>query len=162
MKRSRSLIRALLWAAVILTAAMIFIFSSESGEDSAETSDALTMAVIRLFDTGYEQREAEEQADIYEFASLVVRKCAHFSEFALLGLFLRWLFASYTDRHRSMAAWGIGTAYAVTDELHQLFVTQRAAMGMDVAVDSLGVMAGVLLAWALMTLAKSARGGDAA
>ena len=162
MKNGKRWVRVLLWAAVCMTAVMIFLFSAETGEKSSETSDTVTEAVIRLFDAGYDQRTPEEQEDIFSFASLVVRKCAHFTEFALLGLLVRLLFASYTDRHRSLAAWGAGTAYAVTDEVHQYFVSQRAAMGADVLIDSLGVMAGVLVAWTLVALVKRAKGADRA
>ena len=161
MSRRKPGLRIFLWLMVLGTAALIFAFSAESGELSSATSDAVTQFFIRIFDTLYDTRPAAEQTDEFRFASLIVRKCAHFSEFALLGLWLRWLFAAYTERHRSLAAWGIGTAYAVTDEVHQLFVSQRAAMPMDVLIDSLGVMAGVLVAWAAWTLAKRRRGGSA-
>ena len=158
MNRRIRVLRAFLWLMVIVTALLIFSFSSETGELSTVTSDAVTRFFIGLFDPVYDGRTAEEQRDVFRFASQIVRKCAHFSEFALLGLWLRWLFAAYTDQHRSLAAWGIGTGYAVTDEVHQLFVSQRAAMPVDVLIDSLGVMAGVLVAWAVWTLCRRRKG----
>lgn len=70
---------------------------------------------------------------------LVLRKLAHFAEFAVLGgLLYRWL------RH-SPAALAAGLAYAATDELHQAFVRGRQGSPLDWLVDAAGVAVGVLL-----------------
>ncbi len=70
---------------------------------------------------------------------LVLRKIAHFCEYAILGaLFLRAL-------GREVPATAAGIAYAATDELHQHFVAGRHAAVRDVAIDAAGVLAGVLL-----------------
>ncbi len=70
---------------------------------------------------------------------LVLRKLAHTAEFAVLGaLLLRTL----RDDWAALAA---GVAYAVSDELHQHFVPGRVGSPLDVAIDSVGVAAGLLL-----------------
>ena len=70
---------------------------------------------------------------------LVLRKIAHAAEFAVLGaLLLRAL----RDERAALAA---GVAYAVSDELHQHFVPGRVGSPLDVAIDAVGVAAGVLL-----------------
>ena len=70
---------------------------------------------------------------------LVLRKIAHASEFAVLGaLLLRAL----RDERAALAA---GVAYAISDEVHQLFVPGRVGSPIDVAIDSAGVAIGVLL-----------------
>jgi VanZ like family len=70
---------------------------------------------------------------------LVLRKLAHFCEYAILGaLLLRAL-------GREALAVAVGVAYAATDELHQNFVAGRHAAFRDVAIDAAGVLAGVLL-----------------
>jgi VanZ family protein len=69
----------------------------------------------------------------------VLRKIAHFLEYAILGvLLLRAL-------GRPELAVAAGAAYAATDELHQHFVAGRHAAVRDVAIDAAGVLAGVLL-----------------
>jgi len=70
---------------------------------------------------------------------LVLRKLAHACEFALLGALL--LRALRDER----AAFAAGVAYAISDEVHQLFVAGRVGSPRDVAIDSVGVVAGVLL-----------------
>ena len=46
----------------------------------------------------------------------------------------------------STYAWAAGTLYAVTDEIHQLFVPGRACAPLDMLIDSAGVAAGVIIA----------------
>ena len=70
---------------------------------------------------------------------LVLRKCAHLTEYAILGaLLLRAL-------GREAPAFLAGVAYAVTDELHQHFVRGRHASPVDVAIDAVGVAVGMLI-----------------
>jgi len=70
----------------------------------------------------------------------VLRKCAHVTEYAILGaLLLRAL-------GRELPAFLAAVAYAATDEIHQHFVRGRHASPIDVAIDAAGVALGVL-AW---------------
>jgi VanZ family protein len=71
---------------------------------------------------------------------LVLRKLAHFGEYAVLG----FLLVRALGREPLAAAFGV--AYAGSDELHQHFVRGRHAAFRDVAIDSAGVLAGLLLA----------------
>jgi VanZ family protein len=71
----------------------------------------------------------------------VLRKCAHMTEYAVLGALLFRAF------EREMPAFLGGIAYAATDELHQHFVQGRHASPVDVAIDAVGVAIG-LFAWA--------------
>jgi VanZ family protein len=70
----------------------------------------------------------------------VLRKCAHVTEYAILGaLLLRAL-------GREVPAFLAALAYAASDELHQHFVAGRHASPVDVAIDAVGITFG-LLAW---------------
>jgi VanZ like family len=75
---------------------------------------------------------------------LVLRKVAHAGEYAVLGLLLLRALA------RPWAAFLLGAAYAVTDEIHQTFVPGRAGSPVDVAIDAAGVAAGVLVGLRLL------------
>ncbi len=75
---------------------------------------------------------------------LVLRKIAHFGEYAVLGLLLA---RAVGRRPLALAA---GVAYAASDELHQHFVAGRHAAVRDVLIDSAGVLAGVLAAHVLL------------
>ena len=70
---------------------------------------------------------------------LVLRKIAHACEFAVLGALL--LRALRDER----AAFAGGVLYAISDEVHQLFVPGRVGSPIDVAIDAIGVAVGILL-----------------
>ena len=44
-----------------------------------------------------------------------------------------------------LIAWGIGTLYAVSDEIHQVFIDGRSCELRDIAIDAGGVLLGVLI-----------------
>jgi VanZ family protein len=69
----------------------------------------------------------------------VLRTCAHLVEYAILGALLQRAF------RREPLAVLAGSAYAVTDELHQSFVGGRQGSPLDWVIDTVGVVAGVLL-----------------
>jgi VanZ family protein len=69
---------------------------------------------------------------------LVLRKLAHFCEYAVLGFLL------FRALGREPLAAVLGVAYAGSDELHQHFVRGRHAAFRDAAIDAAGVLAGVL------------------
>jgi VanZ family protein len=70
---------------------------------------------------------------------LVLRKLAHVSEYALLGLLLT------RAARRPVVAVVLAAAYAVTDEVHQTFVEGRHGAPLDVAIDTVGAIVGVLV-----------------
>jgi len=74
---------------------------------------------------------------------LVLRKLAHLAEYAILGMLL------LRAVRRPAVALALGGLYAVSDEVHQTFVEGRVGAVLDVAIDTLGVLAGVL-AWTLV------------
>lgn len=146
--------RLILWLGVIAIAAMIFGFSSQNGETSSSLSGLIVQEVIRIVDPDYDQHPPEEQQNIYNFVDRLVRKTAHFLEYAALGFFIRLLIGSYGLRPPTRISWLIGTLYACTDELHQLFISQRSAMWQDVLLDSGGVLAGIIAAYTCLVLAQ--------
>lgn len=133
----------------ITIAVMIFIFvqSAMPGEVSGAESNIIAHFIAGI--TGWDE----------QVLSIFVRKAAHFTEFLILGICLsvnmndlraKKIAAGEISAHDSarmywLAAWLIGTAYAMTDEFHQLFVPDRAGSLTDVCIDSAGVAAGVLI-----------------
>ena len=82
-----------------------------------------------------------------------LRKAAHFSEFAALGMSFTWLFGMLSGKK----AWYLslplicGAAAAAIDETIQLFSPNRGPSIKDVGIDTCGVIAGIavlsLLHW---------------
>jgi VanZ family protein len=70
---------------------------------------------------------------------LVLRKLAHTAEYAILGALL------VRATGRAGLALALGSAYAASDEIHQVFVAGRHGSPIDVAIDAVGVAVGIAL-----------------
>ena len=70
---------------------------------------------------------------------LVLRKIAHAAEFAVLGALLARALRT------AWPAVALGVLYAISDEVHQTFVSGREGSLLDVAIDAVGVALGVAL-----------------
>ena len=140
----------------IIWAIVIFMFSSRNGNESTSDSSRLGMEICRIFVDGFENMASKEQFDLAKRIDYPVRKAAHATEYAILGIFI---FGSMYNGKKSCGstdgrkagiikyafpAWTAGTFYAVTDEIHQLFVPGRSGKALDVCIDSTGVFAGIL------------------
>ena len=143
------MLTTLLTAAVMV---MIFAFSTEDAEHSDRTSGLISRRVLSIIHPEYEQLEESRQKLLYDDVQHIVRKCAHFTEYMLLGLLLRMCLESWFGRKikhsRSLALAGVcgRTVYACTDEFHQLLIEGRSGQWSDVLVDGSGVLLGVLIA----------------
>ncbi|MDE7100233.1 MAG: VanZ family protein, partial [Anaeroplasmataceae bacterium] len=84
----------------------------------------------------------QEQTRMLTNISYIVRKLAHYSEYAILGLFLFLAVSSFTKRQNYvfLISGFIGILYAITDEFHQSFVSDRTPMVKDVVIDSIGLI----------------------
>lgn len=84
-------------------------------------------------------------------ANFVVRKCAHFLEYSVMGLLWAQALAPWVGKvHRSrrmVLALVAGVAVAVVDETIQLSVPGRSGQVTDVLLDSAGVAFGIAVAW---------------
>lgn len=76
-------------------------------------------------------------------SSFLLRKAAHFTEFAALGACLGWLFGMLGKGVIPPFLWGV--AAACVDETIQMFVPGRGPGIRDVCIDSSGVFVGLLL-----------------
>ena len=70
---------------------------------------------------------------------LALRKLAHAAAYAVLGVLLM------RATGRGGLAFALGALYAVSDEVHQTFVPDRLGSPIDVAIDAIGVVSGVVL-----------------
>ena len=135
-------------ALVLLIMGLIFYFSAQTGPESGGSSGRVDFVFIRRLFPDFGSYSAQRQWDLYFLMDFIVRKTAHLLEFAALGFALRLHLQAVTRfrpiRRPQFLAWGIGSLYAASDELHQFFTPGRAARLADVGIDSLGVILGVL------------------
>jgi len=84
------------------------------------------------------------------FGEGILRKIAHFVEFACLGALLCWLFSML--KQCRLYAFGCGFLAACVDETIQVFVPGRGPGIKDVLLDSVGVVCGIALLLAGYTI----------
>ncbi len=120
-------------ASLVLTVAVmstIFFLSAQNAEESTHTS-AWVLRLVQFF--------------IPKATEEIVRTAAHFSEFALLSFLTANVFYARFGKTKQplpiICAWG----YAWTDEIHQIFVPDRAFQLFDLGVDLGGIVLGALV-----------------
>lgn len=86
--------------------------------------------------------------------SFILRKFAHFSEFAALGMVLCWFFGMTQNRKWKAILLPLlgGITAAGIDETIQIFSPGRYASIVDVGIDSAGVLTGIAVLLALTAL----------
>lgn len=119
-----------LWILTLLCMTAIFYFSSQPAVQSSGQSSAVTIILQRLFHT---------QA----ITNHIVRKTAHFIEFAGLGfLTSASVLLTFSKRYLGVI---IASLYAATDEIHQIFVDGRSCQLTDWMLDTVGIITGALI-----------------
>ena len=137
---------------VLAVAVMIFLFSAQDAKESSKTSKSVAMVFVRLFRPDFAQLSSDERWTILHYYDGVVRKAAHCFEFFLLGTFLFLALHGLKVRACRLIAWIGGTLYACSDEFHQMLVDGRGPQIVDVVIDSIGVVLGILLGMRLLAL----------
>ena len=154
MERRQKITLAVSAVAVVVLCAFIFYMSAQPAVDSDGISIGVADRLARLFVPGFDSLPFEQQQELLVQLNHPIRKAAHFMEFMVLGMLTGNLVIQIA-RARNVAcktfvlvatAWAAATLYAVTDEIHQMFVPGRACMVSDMGIDAAGVLAGVVVA----------------
>lgn len=136
------------WAVLLLLwCGLLFYFSAQPGDISSQQSNSVGLLVGHIFVPDFASLSEAEQLSYVASISHSLRKLAHFGAFFMLGVLAMGLFSSLFRRPiwQLLAAFGVGLLYAATDEFHQLFVAGRSGQLSDVAIDSTGVLVGMLV-----------------
>ena len=125
--------RLWLWITAVL-GVLVFIFANslQSGEASGKESGALLAWLSRFFPF---------------LTHHLLRKLAHFCEYALLGGILAFapVLLPVSARRAYLLAFFFGIAVSLLDEGIQIFVPGRGASFTDVLIDSTGYLSALLL-----------------
>ena len=153
MEMRKTWIRILTTTMTIGMMALIFFFSTEPAVKSDSTSGIIAERAADVVRPGWRKMPVKERKTFFDQVQHVVRKCAHFTEFMLLGFSMRLCLESWMGKRKPLSglAWAGGTIYAALDEM-QIMVDGRSAQIRDAGIDCAGVLAGVLLAVMLTRL----------
>jgi len=141
----------LLTAAVMI---LIFAFSAQDAQVSGNMSEDVTVWMLPF--------AAKLSPEEMELLNHMVRKCAHALIYSLLGGFSAGFALTWYRKGRKGCgvfclagmAWLFSALYAVSDELHQMFVPGRGPAVSDVLLDCAGAAVGIGAAVTLFLLFK--------
>ena len=135
------------WILTFLIMAVIFHFSAQTAVESTDVSNSFSEKIIRILQPVTKITE-EEIPSAVESMDGIIRVLAHYSVFLLLGTSC-YLAAYFTKNLRrifkSMYSVGICVAYAISDEIHQLFVPGRSFQVSDIITDTAGILTGTAI-----------------
>lgn len=144
----KKIVRILSFLPAVTWMVLIFSFSAAPAVESSETSDGISYKIVKVMAAlpflDWEEEELEEKA---ETLHVPIRKAAHFSEYALLAVL--WVIPlgcmTKTNKKRMIVALLLCIMYAVSDEIHQLFVPGRDGNIKDVLIDTAGAGFGIVV-----------------
>ena len=127
------------WILVLACMIVIFCLSAQNGEESSELSGSFVMSILNWM--GITISEA------------LLRTFAHMLEFMGLALLLfNAIYATWENKLTSVFAFSGTVLYAITDEIHQIFVPDRAFQLSDILVDSTGALIGFIASFVILKL----------
>lgn len=132
--------KLLSWLAAVIWMAVIFYLSHQPATTSSELSSGLTQFMMNTIEIIVPNQDLNGEA-----FHLYVRKGAHFFAYFMLGILV--LHALRCSKLLGFQCVGfallICVLYAVSDEVHQLFITGRSGEIRDVLIDSAGSSVGI-------------------
>lgn len=141
----------ILWLAIsVCWMVLIFCFSSQPAEQSAELSTGVLSSNLELLPSGATE-------DLLLRYHTPLRKLAHFGLYFVLGLSLTNALREQRLVPNVPAAIVLSALYAASDEFHQSFVAGRGPQVSDVLLDTAGAATGAILMGALYLMVRKRR-----
>lgn len=130
---------------IVVNCFTIFMFSSQ---DSVESSNTSGVVVDRVVNTISKVNKKVKKENIRDSVTFWVRKCAHFSIYAMLGVWLMLFLNTFeiSTKNKVIICIIFGLSYAISDEVHQGFVGGRSTEIRDVLIDTAGCFIGCMIA----------------
>ena len=121
------------WYPSLILMVIIFVLSNFPAADSDQQSGLIVNTLTTIF----------PDLEMVKPLVTIVRKMAHFIEYALLGFFTARAF----KLSKKSSWWSIlfCVIYAATDEFHQTFIPGRSGELRDVLVDTAGATVGTVI-----------------
>ena len=159
---NKRILRFIALILLVLWMSLIFGLSSQNAANSASVSSGLSRKIVSMLYPKFEDLSEAEQREILSSLAFPVRKAAHFSLFAVLGVIAFWnvsFFDKLSLKVKSLISIGFSSLYAATDEFHQLFIEGRSGELRDIFIDTAGAIfsISVLLIVRQIALKKKAK-----
>lgn len=112
---------------------------------SKKTSGKTLIKIASTISKDFKKLPPKKQMNKVEPYQTAIRKVAHITEYAILGIFSYVAFLLHKKKKIVLSVTSLCAIYAVTDEIHQLFVKGRACRWYDVLIDTCGALLGIMI-----------------
>ena len=129
---------------IIYYSFIIWSFSAQPAVESAGESRNITGFLYDKIAVHIKMFGSMGKAAFISTADKFVRKCAHFALYFVFSLII-YAYVNCFERNdliTILLVFLVGVIFAVSDEIHQLFVEGRGGQLRDVLIDSSGIMLG--------------------
>lgn len=144
--------KILLYSLLIIWMIIIFMFSNQKSDESASSSSRLIDFGIKIYEkVSNTKMNIEKIEEIHKILSFPIRKLAHVTIYLILGIITCNIVLLYKLDLKNILLIGIlfCMMYAISDEIHQLFVSGREGKILDVILDTCGSIFGILLTYTI-------------
>lgn len=117
---------------VLIWMTLIFIMSSFNATESSNQSNFIVNILSNILNINN-----------IKLLSLIIRKLAHFTEYFILGTLVYNAINNYNKK--KYVAIIICILYAISDEIHQIYVPGRSCQILDILIDSIGSINGIYI-----------------
>ena len=159
--KKRIILTVLAAMLLLLLYMMIFGFSAQDAEESGGLSQMVSQKCVDLLnDLSGRDWTTDYMKHLTEWFEHPLRKLAHFSEYACMGILLYVLWSQWIRRGRRLylliGAWLFVSA--ALDEFHQFFVPGRYCSLKDVLLDTCGGITGMFVCAGITLLCQKRKG----
>lgn len=140
------------WTLVVLWMCVIFSFSAQEATTSKKTSGKTLVKIASAISKDFKKLPPKKKAEKVEPYQTAIRKVAHLTEYAVLGILSYIAFLQHKKRKLIFSATTLCMLYAISDEIHQLFVKGRACRWYDVLIDTGGALIGIMIIIGILKL----------
>ena len=130
---------------LILWMIIIFILSNDTGSVSSSKSDGIANYISNII--------SFIDKDLLIF---IIRKLAHITEYLILGILFLNVLKDYNIINTKLVIITIlfCFSFAISDEVHQLFIQNRSGKITDILIDTLGSSIGVIIYYLILKRKK--------
>ena len=151
-KERKNILRIVLLILIIINCITIFYFSNQVADESSKRSGRIVNFIAQIVHKIKNMQEPEKTIFMQETLTTIVRKTAHFSIYAMLGILSMNYMATYKEKSlykNALIAIIFCIFYATTDEIHQYFIPGRSCELRDVCIDTVGSLTGIVITYAI-------------
>ena len=127
----------------IICLVAIYYLSSMNNKETNSLSKGIVYKSIEIIEN-ITHKEYDKKSIVNKL-NYPIRKCAHFTLFLLLGVCIYLLLNAFNINNRFIISIVLCFVFACLDETHQIFTSGRTPLLLDIIIDSIGSIVGIVI-----------------